>query len=156
MAEIPKPPAEVVAMAKTLGGKWKCTGTSKDMANADQKVTVVVTSKVDLDKWWITQTVDVTMGKQKDRSINYSTYDAKSSKWRRVGVGTGGGQTIGTSDGLKDNKVIYTLDVMSPYGAAQMRDTTDLTNAKAPVFTGELSMDKGKSWQPVYTVTCKR
>jgi hypothetical protein len=154
--ETPKPPAEVATLAKTLGGKLKCTGTSKDMNGADQKVTVVVKSKVDLDKWWIADTIEVTMGKTKDKMVSYTTYDAKSSKWRRVAVGTGGAQTIGTSDGLKDGKLVFTMDTTSAMGSAQMRETTDITNPKAPTMIGEMSMDKGKTWIKGWEVACKR
>ncbi len=154
--ELPKPPAEIATLAKTLGGKWKCSGTSKDMAGADQKVTVVVSSKVDLDKWWIVDTVEVKMGKIKDKTVSYTTYDAKSSKWRRVAVGTGGAQTIGTSDGLKDGKLVFTMDTMSAMGSAQMRESTDMTNPKAPTMIGEMSMDKGKTWIKGWEVACKR
>ncbi len=156
VAEMPKPPAEIATLAKTLGGKLKCTGTSKDMAGADQKVTVVVKSKVDLDKWWIADTIEVTMGKTKDKMVSYTTYDAKSSKWRRVAVGTGGAQTIGTSDGLKDGKLVFTMDTISAMGSAQMRETTDITNPKAPTMIGEMSMDKGKTWIKGWEVACKR
>lgn len=155
-AEMPKPPAEIETFSKMVAGKWKCTGMAKGMDGKDEKMTVTVTTKLDLDKWWISDTIDVKMGKWKEKLLVHSTYDAKSSKWRRVSVGSSGAQSIGSSDGLKDNKVIFTNDVMGPMGSMQMREITDLTNAKAPVFSGESSMDKGKTWSQVYSVTCKK
>jgi hypothetical protein len=67
-----------------------------------------------------------------------------------------GGQAMGTSDGLKDNKVVFNMDVMGQGQTAMMKDTLDVTDAKAPKAWGEMSMDKGKTWNKVYEMTCKK
>jgi hypothetical protein len=155
--EMPKPPAEIAEMAKTAGGNWKCTGQGFDMAtNGMIPMKATLKGKVDLDGWWIAETVDASWGKAKYKGASYTTYDAGSKKWRRVAVSNDGAQMIGTSDGLKDNKVVFNMDTMSPMGTGSFRDSIDLTDAKAPKMWGEMSMDKGKTWTKVYEITCKR
>lgn len=157
--EMPKPPADIAAFAKQAGGSWKCKGTSVDMTNptATVAMTASVKSKADLDGWWITDTMTGKAGKQSFKMMSYTTYDAKSSKWRRVSVDNGGGQMVGTSDGMKDGKLVFNMDAMGPMGGSMFRDYTDMTDMKAGAkFRGEMSMDKGKTWIKGWEVACKR
>ncbi len=155
---MPTAPAELAAMAKLSAGTWKCTGMQPDMANptATVKLTGTVKTKVDFDKWWMVDDMNMKAGKVPFRMMAYTTYDAKSAKWRRVAVDSMGGQMVGTSDGLKDNKLTFNMDTMGPMGSGMMRDYADMTNAKAPTFWGEMSMDKGKTWMKVYEMSCKK
>ncbi|HEY5938914.1 MAG TPA: DUF1579 family protein [Kofleriaceae bacterium] len=155
--EMPKPPAELAAMAKASGGTWRCTGTSSaDEKGTMAKMTATMKSRHDLDKWWITDTFDATMGKMKFKFVGFTTYDASSKKWRRVMMDNQGGQMVGTSDGLVDGKMTFNMDSMGPRGSSQFRDHSDHTDAKAPKFWGEMSMDKGKTWMKVYEMGCKK
>ena len=154
---MPTPPAELAAMAKAAGGTWRCTGTaSADDKGTMAKMTATNKTKVDLDKWWITDTFDSTMGKMKFKFVSYTTFDAGSKKWRRVMVDNMGGQMVGTSDGMVDGKMTFNMDSMGPRGSSQFRDHSDVTDAKAPKFWGEASMDKGKTWMKVYEMSCKK
>jgi hypothetical protein len=68
----------------------------------------------------------------------------------------GGGQMIGTSDGMKDGKMTWNMDMMSPMGGAMFRDYLDTTDKAGLKAWGEMSMDKGKSWFKEYEMTCKK
>lgn len=154
--EMPKVPSEVAEMAKSVVGTWKCKGDEWDQTGARGAVTAVNRSKVDMDKWWIVDNLEV-KGKMPFKMVSYTTYDAGSKKWRRVGIDNWGGQMVGTSDGMKDGKMVWNMDMMGPMGAGMFRDSVDTTDAKAGVkFMGEMSMDKGKSWNKAYEMTCKK
>jgi hypothetical protein len=154
--EAPKPPAELDALAKVMVGTWKCKGDVMDMAGAKTAVTATNTVKLDLNKFWIAETLDVKGGIGYKQN-GYTTYDSKASKWRRVAVDGFGGYMVGTSDGLKDNKLDWTMDTVSAMGTGQFRDHVDASDAKAGVkFSGEMSMDKGKTWVKMYEMVCKK
>ncbi|HEU0031047.1 MAG TPA: hypothetical protein VFQ53_10480 [Kofleriaceae bacterium] len=155
--ELPKPPAELEAMGKMVSGNWRCKGEEFAMDGTKSAVTATNRTKVDLDKWWITDQLEV-KGKQTFKMLSYTTYDATAKKWRRVAVDNWGGQMAGTSDGMKDTKVMtWNLDSMGPMGAGMFRDTVDASDPKAGVkFAGEMSTDKGKTWNKVYEMTCKK
>ena len=154
----PTAPAELADLAKTLGGSWKCTGTGKGMDGSDIKMTATVKNRLDLDKYWLVTETTVKEGKQTLKMVAYTTY--ASGKWRRIQMMNDGTQLVGTSDGPKDAKTMFNLDGMggmAGMGSFQMRDEMDMTNVKAgTVLTGTMSMDKGKTWMPVYSMTCKR
>lgn len=155
--EAPKPPAEIEAMAKTLVGNWKCTGTTANQDGSTAKLAGKITAKVDLDKWWISDVFEGKAERGPFKMIAYSTFDAGSKKWRRVSIDNFGNQYIGTSDGLKDGKLVWNLDFMGAMGAGQFKDSIDPSDPKAGVrFTGVMSIDKGKSWKPVYEMVCKK
>ena len=63
---------------------------------------------------------------------------------------------VGTSDGMKDMKMDFVLDATGPMGSAQFKDHVDAGDMKKGVHTwGEVSLDKGKTWLPVYDMVCK-
>ena len=132
--EAPKPPAEIDAMSKSVVGTWKCTGTTTTMAGAAEPMTAKVIAKVDLDKWWISDVVEGKSTRGPFKMVSYSTFDAASKKWRRVSI-----------------------DNMGTNGAGQFKDSVDPSDAKTGTkFTGVMSVDKGKTWKPVYEMTCKK
>jgi len=151
----PTPPAEIKEMLK-MGTSWKCTGTGMgpDMTMGPMKATMK--SKADLDGFWIQENFDGLMGKNKFKFTSFTTFDSASKKWRRVMVDNTGGQAMGTSDGLKDNKIVFNMDVMGSGQTGMMKDTLDMTDPKAPKAWGEMSMDKGKTWNKVYEMSCKK
>lgn len=153
---MPKPPAEIAAILKSLQGTWRCKGSSHGPDGQPAAMKATMKTKGDLDGWWIVDTFNATMGKQKFKFTAYTTYDAGSKKWRRVMADSMGGQMIGTSDGLEDNKMDFNLDTMGPMGGTQFRDHTEILGPKQFKAWGEITMDKGKSWMKVYEMTCKK
>src|SRR5262249_27666314 len=96
-------------------------------------------------------------GRMTFKMVAYTTYDPLSKKWRQVAVTNGGGQMIGTSDGMKDNKITWNLDIIGPMGSGMMREVMDLTDPKVGLKShGDVSLDKGRTWLPVYDMTCKK
>ena len=155
--EMPKPPAELDAMAKTTVGTWKCTGESMNPDGTKAKVTATNKAKVDLDKFWLVENLEV-KGAMPFKMQAFSTFDASAKKWRRVAVDSWGGYMHGTSDGMKDGKTMtWNLDTVGAMGTGQFRDHMDVTDLKAGMKVwGEMSMDKGKTWNKVYEMTCKK
>jgi hypothetical protein len=158
--EMPKPPPEIAAALKAMGPSAKCTGTG---LGPDMKTEVpfkgTMTHKSDLDGWWIHGSVNATMGTGKTamkfKLEMYQTYDAKMGKWRVTGVSNDGGNMVGTGD-MKDGKWESTSDMWSNMGQAMMREHGDMTDKKAGMHMwGEASMDKGKTWNKMYDMTCK-
>jgi hypothetical protein len=153
----PAPPAEIKEALKTQGGNWRCTGEAADPSGQMTAMKGTMRTKADLDGWWIQDSFTGTMGKAKYKQTAYTTYDAASKKWRRISVDNMGGQAIGTSDGFKEGKATYNMDTMGAMGNAMFRDNVDMSDKKAGVkVSGEMSMDKGKTWTKVYEATCKR
>jgi hypothetical protein len=150
----PKIPQEVTDLAKITSGTWKCTGTATLAPDPEAALTATLRSKVDLDGFWIHDTLDAKIGKARLKYEAFTTFDGK--KWRRVLLDNRGSQALGTCDGVKDGKMDWNLDVMGPTPAAMFRDHLDATDPKLLKLSGELSSDKGKSWTKVYGMTCKR
>jgi hypothetical protein len=93
----------------------------------------------------------------KFKMISYTAYDPMAKKWRRLAMTNGGGQMIGTSEGMKDGKMTWNMDLMGPMGAGLFRDHVDNSDPKAGMKVwGEASMDKGKTWLKAYEMTCRR
>jgi hypothetical protein len=152
-----KPPAELVAMAKAAAGTWRCKGQGMDRAMKMVNMTATMKLKLDLANWWIHGSFDSKMGKEPFRFESFTTFDPASKKWKRVMVETGGSWSSGESAGLKDNKVDWDLVTHSAMGEAMFRDHEDMSDPKAGVkMSGEFSMDKGKTWNKVYDMTCKK
>lgn len=153
---MPAAPSEIEAMAKTSAGTWRCKGDEFDMKGGKGALTATNTVKLDLDKWWMVETMEA-KGRMTFKMVSYTTYDPTAKKWRRMAVMNDGAQMIGTSDGMKDGKMTWSLDLMAPSGAGMMRDTIDVSDPKAGMKAkGEMSMDRGKTWLPVYEMTCKK
>lgn len=161
--EMPKPPAEIAAAVKAHAGSWKCTGVA--MGGADMKTEMkfkgTMTSKSDLDGWWMHDSMNGMAGEgkagMKFKMESFSTFDGNSKKWRVVSVMNDGGAMMGTSDGMKDGKMDTTSDSYSMMGTGMFKDHVDMTDAKAGVkMWGEMSMDKGKTFTKVYEMACKK
>jgi hypothetical protein len=159
--EMPKPPTEIAAHIKAMGGTWRCNGTAVGPDKAEGKMKATLAAKSDLDGYWIHHTLNATMGAGKTatkfKMEGYATFNATDKKWRMVSVMNDGGMMMGTSDGPKDGKMVMTADTYGPWGQGMMRETHDATDMKAGVkMSGEMSMDKGKTWNKVYEMTCKK
>ncbi len=160
--EMPKPPAEVAAMAKAMAGTWKCTGkVAMDPANpanmTDTKGTWKAT--LDLDKYWIKGEWTSTAGKMKARGIVYMTYDTNAKKWYRHAMDTMGMGAMEWSTGLPagaaEGKMVWEGD-HHMMGMMMKGRTTEEVAAKSVTMTGEMSADGGKKWVTGMTMTCKK
>lgn len=154
--EPPLPP-EIEAMAKTAVGTWKCKGDEFDeKGNKVGPITGTNKVKLELDNWWLSETMEI-KGLRTVKMMAFSTYDPRSKKWRRAVVMNRGGQMIGTSDGPKESKLTWNMDLISPQGGALYRDYQDASDPKVGLKVwGEYSIDKGKTWLRAYEMTCKK
>jgi hypothetical protein len=97
------------------------------------------------------------MGKEPYKFESYATFDPSAKRWKRVMVSTYGAWNTGDSAGLVNNKMDWEMASHSAMGDAMFRDHMDLTDPKAGAkMSGEISMDGGKNWATVYTMTCKK
>ncbi len=154
--EMPKPPAEVEALAKQIAGSWKCTGKSVE---ADMKtmsdMKVAMTMKLDMNKWWISGTLKAT-GKMPFNANMFTTYDGNAKKWYRVMVDNWGGSETSWSTGVKDGKVVWEGDARSVMGTMKVRNTEEMKGPKEVNMKGEGSMDNGKTWMTMWEAACKK
>jgi hypothetical protein len=159
--EMPKPAQQIVDRVKAMSGSWKCEGTAAGMDGKDQKFTGSMTSKADLDGFWVHDSFQGTMGagktSMKFKFESFSTFDVNSKKWREVMVDNWGGQMIGTGDEMKDGKMDTMSDSMDMMGKGMMKDHTDVSDMKKGAHMwGESSHDAGKTWSKSYDMTCKK
>ena len=155
----PKPPQELADLVKSMGGSWKCEGVAVAPDGKSQdKVKMTITSKADLDGFWVHDTMAGGSAKGPAFKMEtFTTFDSSSRKWRRVALLNDGAQMVGTSDGMKDMKMDFMLDTASVLGAGQFKDHIDASNMHKGVRQwGEISADRGKTWAPVYDIVCKR
>ena len=73
--------------------------------------------KLEMEGYWMHLTYDAKMGKTPFHFEEYTTFDAASKQWRRVMVESGGGHSVGTSSGPKDNKMDWELATVGAMGA---------------------------------------
>lgn len=152
-----KPPAALADMAKVAAGNYTCKGQGRNMTNQMVDMSGTMKLRTELDGWWMHASFDAKMGKEPFKFESYSTFDAQANKWKRVMVMIGGGWASGESAGLKDGKVDWDITMRGPMGEMMFRDHEDTTDLKTGVkSSGEASMDKGKTWMPTYTMTCKK
>ena len=153
--EMPKAPAEVAALAKTLVGTWNCTGSAAmDMADPTKMtpMKLKMVMKLDADKAWITAAM--TGSGMKMNAM--TTFDAQSKKWYRILTDSTGGSETAWSAGVQAGKVVWDGEArgmgMKPWKA---RTTEDMSNPKEVKMTGEMSMD-GKTWMKSWEASCKK
>lgn len=159
--EMPKAPQEVADRVKAMSGTWKCDGTGMGMDGKEMKFKGSMTSKADLDGYWVHDSFKGTMGEGKTAMKfafeSYSTFDVSSKKWRSLFMDNFGGQMVGTADPMKDGKMDMASEGMDMRGKSMFRDHTDVSDAKKGMHMwGEESRDNGKSWSKVYDMTCKK
>ncbi|MBA3465219.1 MAG: hypothetical protein H0T46_35135 [Deltaproteobacteria bacterium] len=152
----PKVPQDVTDLAKIVTGTWKCTGNARAPGEPEMLATTAVLKfKADLDGYFIRESTESRVGKVKSRSEAFMTYDGK--KWRRAEFGGFGQQMIGSADPIKDGKLAFNLDVMTGGSVgAQVREHFDIADPKSLKFSGEVSLDKGKTWSKVVEISCKK
>ncbi len=153
--EMPKPPAEVAELFKTVGGNWKCTGNAAMDPTDPTKMTPMnmkMAMKLDASKAWITGALD--SGPMKMTMM--VTFDTNSKKWYRILTDNTGGSETAWSAGMANNKVVWEGEGrgmgMKPWKA---RTTEEMVSAKEVKMTGEMSMD-GKTWMKSWDSACKK
>ena len=150
---LPLPPPELAAAVKR---RRQVDVQGRRVGRQGREGPVTATNVINgaLDGWWMQESMEA-KGRMTFKMVAYTTYDATAKKWRRLAV-MNGGHMIGTSEGMKDNKMVWNMDMMSAMGAGMMRDYMDMTDPKGMKAWGEMSMDKGKTWMKVYEMTCKK
>lgn len=153
-----KAPQELADMAKMSSGTWKCTGEAMEPGNpVKQPMTATFKQALALDGWWLHTTFESKMGKEPYKFESFTTYDASAKKWKRIMVSTYGGWNTGESAGLVNNKMDWEMAAHSAMGEGMFRDHLDLSDPKAGAkMMGEMSIDGGKNYLPVYSMTCKK
>ena len=143
-AQPARPAPEIADMVKSLGGTWRCDGTA-----GTEKVKATLTGKVDIAGVWAHETLIA--GKLELHA--FTTFDERDKKWHRIELGSDGEAFSGTADTMKDMK----MDVLLDSRAAQRREHVDASDLRRGLHvTAEQSLDKGKTWQPVYDLLCRR
>ena len=159
--EMPKPAEQISARVKAMTGTWKCDGTAPGMDGKDMKFTGTMTSKSDLDGFWVHDSFAGDMGSGKTamkfKFEMFATFDTNMKKWRSVMVDNWGGQMVGTGDEMKDGKMESISDSQDMMGKGQMKDHTDVSDMKKGAHMwGENSRDGGKTWTKSYDMVCKK
>jgi hypothetical protein len=160
--QMPKPAPEIADTLKQMQGTWNCTGTAvgPDM-KSEAKFKATMTSKSDLDGFWIHDSMTGTAGEGKTamkfKMESYSTFDPAAKKWHRVSMMNDGAMMTGVGDAMNAGKADTVSDTWSPMGSGQFKDHVDASDMKKGVHMwGEMSMDKGKTFNKVYEMTCKK
>ncbi|MBX3154493.1 MAG: DUF1579 family protein [Deltaproteobacteria bacterium] len=155
--QMPTPPAQIAEMGKTMNGTWKCKGSTSGPDGKPSPMEATSKSSTSPDGWWLVETMDAKSGPMKFNMQSYMTFDAASKKWRRVSVDSMGTSMVGTADASKDGKMSWTFETQGPMGAGTFKDEVDASDLKKGLkLAGKMSMDKGKTWMPVYEMTCTK
>jgi hypothetical protein len=150
---MPTPAPELATFAKAMAGTMTCTGKAFMPDKRALELTGTMTTKVELDGFWIHDSFAATMGKTKFAFESYTTVDKTDKQWHRVMVDSVGGYLVGVSPGPGQGKLEFTLDGAGPLGPIQFRDHLDTATGRS---WGERSMDHGKTWVADYDVVCKK
>ena len=166
-ADPAKPSAEILALGAALNGTWKCKG--KIIADDGASLvdaTGTLTNKFDLDKFAVQQTWTSKRGKVTHKYTGFITYNPVEKKFTQVNVDNGGNIDILTSAGMDQGmagKQGMAWDGESRLAAGAPGSTTvksravENHHAKGDFdVSGDYSFDSGKTWKPVYTLSCKK
>jgi hypothetical protein len=147
-----KPPQEVLDMGKLMTGTWKCAGTVTLPDGSESKLKATMKTAPDVNGFWIHESMSGDLAGQNVKMEAYMT--AEAGKWRRVAIDSFGGNTFGTSDGMKDGKMDWQLETNSGELEKAHLDASDLK--KGLHVWSEHSFDKGKTWGNGPDMTCKK
>ena len=147
---MPKPPQELLDMAKNMGGTWKCTG-HVNMQSGAIDVTANITGKLDVDKmYWHESMVQTKAKGQPYKFEAYMTYDATAKKWMRTSVDNMGViETTSSTD-----HATWTGTAMGMGGTMQVK-TVVTPGDKEIKIAAQMSWD-GKTWSPSFEMDCKK
>lgn len=151
-----KPAKELADHAKMVSGSWKCTGETSEPSGQKIPMTGKLKVETTLDGFWLHTTFESKMGKMNYRFEQYDSVDAKSKRWKRVMVANDGMWTSGEGT-QTGSKIEWELAAHTPMGDAAFREHEDYGDPKAGAkLSGEMSMDGGKNWLPVFSMACKK
>jgi hypothetical protein len=153
-ATMPKPPADIAAVAKAMVGTWKCTGTAMDAAAKEVPTKGTFKNKSDLDGWWLTTSFAETK-KGGFKFTSLMSFDDKAKKWTKTMFDNMGGRETTESTGMKDNKVEWKGTSVGPMGTMQSRHNEQIVSPKEVHMMGEYSQD-GTKWMKAYDLVCKK
>jgi hypothetical protein len=164
MVDAPKPAPELTQMGNQLAGTWRCTGKAWMPDGSEHQMQGTVTSRLDLDKFWIHDTLNLKMTKPPRgaqmpatfKNETFTTYDAKEKEWRRIAIDSMGGQMVGKAEGTGDKVLEWKSDAKGPMGDMDLKERFDMSDPKNLKITGQRSADDGKTWQNDYEATCKK
>jgi hypothetical protein len=79
---------------------------------------------------------------------------ADAGKWKRISIDSFGGHTIGTSDGMTDQKMDWLIESNTGEKEKAHLDVSD--PKKGLHVWSERSSDKGKTWSDGPDLVCKK
>lgn len=156
-----KPAQQVVDRLKARSGTWKCEGTASELDGKDAKFTGTMTTKAELDGFWIRDSFAGELGSGKAalgyKYESYSTFDTTAKKWRISVMDNVGGVSIGLADEMRAGKMDTQSEAIDSMGKSLTRDHTDVSDVRKGMHAwGENSRDGGKTWNKVYDLTCTK
>jgi hypothetical protein len=154
----PQPPAEELKKAaKSMSGKWKCTGTATNPDGTEMKAEGTLTIKSDLDGYWMVGTYEQKKTKTMPamKMVDYRTFDTADKVWKSWGFDNMGG--ISQSATTRSDPTTmswagtYTLGGQTFWA----RTTETMADKNQMAYSAEQSFD-GKTFTPAWSGTCKK
>jgi hypothetical protein len=156
--EPPKPAPELLAAAKDMSGKWKCSGKGfAGPAGPEHKTEATMNWKLDLDKFWLEGTYEEKKTKDNPhpfKLVEYRSFDASQKKWVSVGVDNMGMWAQGTGE-MADKQMKWDMKANGMGMTMPMHVTAEMKSPKELHISGEMSMD-GKEFKPMFESSCKK
>jgi len=156
--EMPKPPEQVAAAARAMGGTWKCKGTAAaSPMGPEHKYEATISWKLSPDKYWMVGTYAEKKSKEHPHAYKfteYRTYDTKSGKWVSAHVNEMGGLLTGTGTGDAKGEDWTLKAVTTPMMPGDFHLTSNAKGAKEVELKGEVIGPDGT--KPAFTATCKK
>ena len=155
------PPAEVTQMLRSMAGTWRCTGTAAGPDGTSVKLAGTRKVSAELGGVWARDVFEGMLGDGKAATRYaleaFTTFDPAAKKWRELVIDSTGASRTGTSDGMKDLKMEIDGEADDARGPVSVREHLDMTDLRKGAHAwAEASRDRGKTWTPLYDLTCKR
>ena len=164
-----KPAAELAELGAAIAGTWKCVGKGSSNGKDSFDMKATISSRMDLDQWWIQTNFTATMGKETYKFTGFTGYNNAEKKFYRHMVDNFGSSETDTATSIDHGMagkwaINWTgeqrASVAMPGAAPDAKQTTLLTKHSESMskdglaITGEVSMDAGKTWVKAYDATC--
>ena len=158
-----KPAPELAELGAAMAGTWKCVGkASTDGTNSiDTKATI--SSRMDLDTWWIQTNFTATIGKETYKFTGFTGYNNAEKKFYRHMVDNMGGSETDTATAIDHGMAgKWAMSWDGEQRLATLPDGKNVVKTKHTesmskdglAISGEMSMDNGKTWVKSYDATC--
>ena len=156
--EMPKPPEQVAAAAKAMGGTWHCNATAAESPMGPaHKYEATMSWKLSPDKYWIVGAYAEKKSKEHPvayKFMEYRTYDTKAGKWVSAHINEMGELLTGTGTGDAKGENWTLKAVTTPMMPGEFHLTSTAKSAKEIEFKGEMIAPDGA--KPAFTATCKK